>query len=151
MFCFFCIKNPLSRVVWTVLAFLSYNLQGGVSIWLCHGELLNSLWILDLLSPFYLLLFQCYKWSLSSFNVKFFASVTSSVTSSSFSSQLHSLFMLIDLSSLNSSDCRSKVSWMVTVPKIPTVNYFFCFHLIFIGISLPALSLRLCFTFIVVA
>ena len=109
-----------------MLAFLSYNLQHGVSIWLCHGELSNSLWILDLLSPFYLLLFPCYKWSLSSFNVKFFPSVTSSVTSSSFLLQLHSLFILTNLSSLSSSECRSKVSWMVTVSKIPMVNYFFC-------------------------
>ena len=109
-----------------MLAFLSYNLQRGVSIWLCHGELSNSLWILDLLSPFYLLLFPCYKWSLSSFNVKFFPSVTSSVTSSSFLLQLHSLLILTNLSSLSSSECRSKVSWMVTVSKIPMVNYFFC-------------------------
>ena len=109
-----------------MLAFLSYNLQHGVSIWLCHGELSNSLWILDLLSPFYLLLFPCYKWSLSSFNVKFFPSVTSSVTSSSFLLQLHSLFILTNLSSLSFSECRSKVSWMVTVSKIPMVNYFFC-------------------------
>ena len=87
---------------------------------------------MDLLSPFYLLLFPCYKWSLSSFNVKVFPSVTSSVTSSSFLSQLHSLFILTNLSSLSSSDCRSKVSWMVTVSKIPMVNYFSCNFIYFL-------------------
>lgn len=113
---------------------------------------------MDQLSTFYPLLFTCYKRSPRVFfNVKFFfASVTSLGTSSYFLSQLHSLFMLVSLSWLSSSDCRSVEWWQCWTPtvhcfllllciffiRISHYFLFLCITLIFIG-QFPVLIIKI--------